>query len=82
MTPDEALTDAGGTIAINLNTWSGGSSGDCFNCFPYRNMNAGSLQSSGYAAPSVTIPTMSQWSLMLLALLLGLVGITRVRRQV
>jgi hypothetical protein len=32
--------------------------------------------------PSKPIPTMSQWSLMLLALLLGMVGITRIRRQV
>ena len=32
--------------------------------------------------PSTPIPTMNQWSLMLLALLLGMVGITRIRRQV
>ena len=32
--------------------------------------------------PSVPIPTMTQWSLMLLALLLGMVGITRIRRPV
>lgn len=32
--------------------------------------------------PSTPIPTMTQWSLMLLALMLGMVGIARVRRQV
>ena len=32
--------------------------------------------------PIPPIPTMTQWSLMLLALLLGMVGIVRVRRQV
>jgi len=32
--------------------------------------------------PSTPIPTMTQWSLMLLALMLGLVGIARIRRQV
>ena len=32
--------------------------------------------------PPTPIPTMTQWSLMLLALLLGMVGITRIRRQV
>ena len=31
---------------------------------------------------SSSIPTMTQWSLMLMALLLGLVGITRIRRKV
>ena len=31
--------------------------------------------------PSTPVPTLSQWSLMLLALLLGMVGIARVRRQ-
>lgn len=32
--------------------------------------------------PSKPIPTMTQWSLMLLALLLGMVGVARIRRQV
>jgi len=32
--------------------------------------------------PSIPIPTMTQWSMMLMALLLGMVGIARIRRQV
>ena len=35
-----------------------------------------------YSQPAAIIPTTSQWSLILLALLLGMVGIARVRRQV
>jgi hypothetical protein len=34
------------------------------------------------STPSTPVPTLSQWSLMLLALMLGLVGVLRVRRQV
>ncbi len=44
ITPLTALTDAGGTVAINLNTWGGGSgSVECDNCTPYRNIVSGSL---------------------------------------
>ena len=44
MTPLNALTDAGGTVPINLNTWGGGSGSDeCFNCSPYRIITAGAF---------------------------------------
>ena len=44
MTPLTALTDTGGTVAINLNTWGGGSgSVECANCSPYRDIVSGSL---------------------------------------
>lgn len=44
ITPLTALTDAGGTVAINLNTWGGGSgSVECVDCTPYRNIVSGSL---------------------------------------
>jgi hypothetical protein len=43
------LTDAGGTIAIDLaNLYQG----ECFNCSPYRNFTAGNLV--GTAAPTIT----------------------------
>jgi len=48
--------------------------------FGYNDMVGGVWVTSD--PPSVPIPAMSQWSLMLLALLLGMVGITRIRRQV
>jgi hypothetical protein len=43
------LTDAGGTIGINL---SSPAQAECFNCSPYRQFNAGSLV--GTASPSIT----------------------------
>ena len=46
-TPVTALTDAGGTIALDLMTSSGGSGGgDCFNCSPLRLITAGSLSAT------------------------------------
>ena len=36
----------------------------------------------GSGVPSTPVPTLSQWSLMLLVLMLGMVGIARFRRQV
>jgi hypothetical protein len=51
MTPVNALTNAGGTDPINLNTWGNGSgSVECFNCGPYREIVSGSLVSAA-AAP-------------------------------
>ncbi len=44
LTPVTALTDAGGTVAVNLNTWGGGSGAvECFNCSPYRPVVSGSF---------------------------------------
>ena len=44
-----ALSNAGGTVAINL---SSGFEGECFNCSPYREFTAGNLV--GTAAPAFT----------------------------
>ncbi|MFL6446925.1 MAG: PEP-CTERM sorting domain-containing protein [Bryobacteraceae bacterium] len=44
MTPLVALTNAGGTVPINLNTFGNGSgSVECFNCAPYREIVSGTL---------------------------------------
>jgi hypothetical protein len=44
ITPVAALTDAGGAVAINLNTWGNGSGAvECFNCAPYRTIVSGSF---------------------------------------
>ena len=43
------LSDAGGTVAINL---ASGFQGECFNCSPYRAFTAGNLV--GTAAPNIT----------------------------
>ena len=54
LTPISALTDAGGTVAINLNTAGGGSgSVECYNCAPYRPVVSGSFVS---AAPTPSVP--------------------------
>lgn len=47
-----ALSDAGGTLAINL---ASGFQGECFNCSPYRGFTAGNL--IGTAAPAITSAT-------------------------
>lgn len=54
ITPLAALTNDGGIIGINLNTFGGGSgSVECFNCGPYRLITAGSLTSaSAIPAPA------------------------------
>jgi hypothetical protein len=45
-TPISDLTDAGGHVALNLNTEGNGSGGvECFNCSPFRLINGGSLDS-------------------------------------
>lgn len=47
MTPLTALTDAGGTVNINLNTFGGGSgSVECYNCGPYRGIVSGSFMTA------------------------------------
>ena len=46
LTPLSALTDSGGTVPINLNTFGNGSgSVECFNCSPYRDVVSGSFVS-------------------------------------
>ena len=46
MTPENALTNAGGTVELNLNTSRGGSGGvECYNCAPTRMITAGNLSS-------------------------------------
>ena len=52
MTPLTALTDAGGTVNINLNTWGGGSgSVECNNCSPYRPIVSGSFTTAMTTTP-------------------------------
>ncbi len=56
MTPVAALSDAGGTVAINLNTWGGGSgSVECFNCAPWRIIESGSFTTN--TTPPTPEPT-------------------------
>jgi hypothetical protein len=44
LTPLSTLTNAGGTVPINLNTFGNGSgSVECFNCAPYRTVASGTL---------------------------------------
>ena len=52
LTPVSALTDAGGSVAINLSTVGGGSgSVECNNCSPYRLVTSGSFDSATAPAP-------------------------------
>ena len=52
LTPVAALTDAGGTVDVNLNTWGGGSgSVECFNCAPYRTVVSGSFETTAASTP-------------------------------
>lgn len=52
LTPLTALTDAGGTVDINLNTFGGGSgSVECFNCGPYRLVVSGSFDTETPGTP-------------------------------
>ena len=54
MTPVSALTDAGGTVAINLNTWGNGSGAvECFNCAPYRPIVSGSFETASQAPEEI-----------------------------
>ncbi len=44
LTPLSALTNSGGTVPVNLNTFGNGSgSVECFNCSPYRGVVSGSF---------------------------------------
>jgi uncharacterized repeat protein (TIGR01451 family) len=53
LTPVSDLTNAGGTVAIDLATAFGGSGGvECFNCSPFRLINAGSF--SGVAPATIS----------------------------
>lgn len=58
--------------------------GYCYS-WPLLDTDYGVAESYGvwetFIPPPTSIPTMSQWSLMLLALLLGMVGIARIRRK-
>lgn len=57
LTPVSDLTNAGGTVALDLATAGGGSGGvECFNCSPFRLINAGSL--SGVAPISQPAPAL------------------------
>lgn len=67
MTPLAPLTDQGGTIGINLNTFGGGSgSVECFNCSPYRPIVSGSFTTA--AAIPTSTPEPASVSLMGLGL--------------
>lgn len=61
-TPNAALTSAGGTVALNLDTAGGRSGGvECFNCGPSREISAGSL--TGAAVSFIVRPGISgNWS--------------------
>ena len=55
LTPATALTNAGGTVQLNLNTAFGGSGGtECFNCAPFRLFTAGSLVGGPAADLAIT----------------------------
>jgi PEP-CTERM motif len=58
LTPLAPLTDQGGTIGINLNTFGGGSgSVECFNCSPYRPVVGGSFTTATTIPASTPEPT-------------------------
>ncbi|MDA1258837.1 MAG: hypothetical protein O3C10_13510 [Chloroflexi bacterium] len=55
ITPTQALTAAGGAIALDLNTGGGGSGGtECINCAPFRLITAGSISATPTASPDLT----------------------------
>lgn len=71
MTPVAALTDAGGTVDIDLRSGAGGR--ECYNCAPYRNIVSGAFQT----ASAVPEPG----SLTLLGLGLLAIGVVRAKAQ-
>lgn len=74
MTPIAALSDAGGIVDVDLNTWGGGAGSlECNNCNPYRKIVSGSFQTT--AVSSVPEPG----SLGLLGLSLAAFGIIRAK---
>jgi len=69
LTPLAPLTDQGGTIAINLNTFGGGSgSVECFDCSPYRPVVSGSFTTVS-AIPAASAPEPAPVALMGLGVL-------------
>lgn len=57
LTPVSALTDAGGMVDVNLNTWGGGSgSVECFNCSPYRPVVSGAFTTDATAPEGTPEP--------------------------
>ena len=60
ITPDGAFTNLGGTLAVDLNTGGGGSGAvECFNCGPFRLINAGSLSAAGPQTSDLTSADLS-----------------------
>ena len=77
------LTNAGGTVQIpdmGAGTCSGLILGLCGNVVPSGGRVSNATINGAIATVS-PIPAVSQWSLMLLALLLGMLGLARFRRQ-
>lgn len=60
--PETALTDAGGTIALDINEPF---SADCFDCIPFRRLAGGSVTAAALAG----VPEPMTWSMMILGLL-------------
>ena len=82
ITPVSALTNSGGSIAIDTQTGAGGSGGlECLDCDPFRLITGGTLRSDpNDPTPSaLPVPLMPALVLLLLAGLLGLLGIRRLK---
>lgn len=84
MTPVSALSNAGGTIAMNLATSGGGAGGvECFNCGPFRLITAGNF--IGAPPPPLTsvrnAPMLSTWAAILLGLTVAAAGLLAGRRK-
>ncbi|MEO8672826.1 MAG: hypothetical protein ABI411_16020 [Tahibacter sp.] len=60
LTPDAALTNAGGRVALNLATAAAGSGGaECYNCGPARRIVAGSLFGQAVGGQFVITPALA-----------------------
>jgi hypothetical protein len=90
LTPIASLTNAGGTVPIDLATSSGGSGAvECFNCSPFRVIDAGSLVSvcidpdeDGICGSIQTaVPTMTEWGMIIFMVLAGIGSIYYMRRK-